>query len=417
MAFLQTIRAFTASAAQPLDQFHFERAPPPSIRSRWPQYSEDEIQAVSEVLRSGRVNSLYHGDCCRAFERAFANMCDMPFAISLANGTLALELALRALAIGPGDDVVVPSRSFIASASCVRSCGANPVFADVHPDSQNITAVTMASALTPRTKAVIVVHLAGWPCDMDALSMIAKAHGIKVIEDCAQAHGAMYKGRPVGSLGDAAAFSFCTDKIMSTGGEGGLLLLRDKAAWNRAWSYKDHGKDPDLAGAPSGTSFRWLHTSIGSNYRMTEMQAAIGLCQMTKLSRWLRDRRRNAALLNDILEGLPSVRITRPPREADHAYYKYYAFVRPARLKPDWCRDRIIGEIIAAGAPCSSGICPEIYREKAFAGTHSEPKTRLGNARSLGETSLMLPIDPTLDQTAIRSMGKIARAVLMEAAT
>ncbi len=386
------------------------------VRSRWPNYADDEIAAVVDVLKSGRVNALQHGENCRAFEQAFAAMCDMPHAISLANGTLALELALRALGIRPGDEVVVTPRSFVASASCVALVGAIPVFADVDPVSQNLTAASIAQVLTPRTKAVIAVHLAGWPCEMDEIMTLADAYGLKVIEDCAQAHGATYGGRPVGSFGDAAAFSFCTDKIISTGGEGGMLLLRDANAWSKAWSFKDHGKDRDVMLAPAtGNMFRWLHNSFGTNYRLTEMQAAIGLQQLKKLPRWLACRRRNAAALNEILSDLPILRLTTPHEDVGHAYYKYYAFLRPEHLRTDWTRDRVVAEVNDAGVPCFSGTCPEIYREGAFADTGLTPPMPLPIARWLGEHSLMLPVDQTIDEDAARTMANTVKAVLMAA--
>lgn len=387
---------------------------PARIQSRWPVYGEDEIEAVASVLRSGRVNALQHGDFCREFEAAFAELCDMPHAIALANGTLGLELALRALGIGPGDEVVVTSRSFIASASCVSNCGATPVFADVDPDTQNITADTVRAVMTQKTRAIIPVHLAGMPCEMDRLCELAREAGLKIIEDCAQAHGAAFRGRPVGSFGDASVFSFCTDKIISTGGEGGMLLLRDEDAWLRAWSYKDHGKDYRrfTEKAPSA-AFRWVHNSVGTNFRLTEMQAAIGLRQLQKLDAWLEARRQRAAILDDAVHGLKALRT--PPRgnHLGHANYKYYAFVAPERLKPDWSRDRILGELVEAGAPCQSGSCPEIYREQAFAnGRSADP---FPNARRLGETSILAPIDPTLTLAEIRQVGDILRSVVKRA--
>jgi dTDP-4-amino-4,6-dideoxygalactose transaminase len=402
---------FAAGALQPAP---VDAAVRIDMRSRWPVYDDDEVKAVAEVLRSGRVNSLHHGDRCRLFEERFARLCAMPFAISLANGTLALELALRALEIGAGDEVIVTCRSFVASASCVRVCGAVPVFADVDPVSQTVTAATLEAALTARTRAVILVHLAGWPCPMDEIMALARAKGLKVLEDCAQAHGATFDGAPVGSFGDAAAFSFCTDKIISTGGEGGMLLLRDRAVWSRAWSYKDHGKDWEEVAQPGeGTTFRWLHASIGSNYRMTEMQAAIGLCQMEKLGGRIAHRRASAALLNRTLAGLATLRLTLPPDKIGHVYYKYYAFVRLERLGSGWSRDRILKEAARLGVPCSAGICPEIYLEKAFAGDGMP--ARLPVARALGQTSLMLPIDHTLSPAAVQKMGLILKTILLEA--
>lgn len=385
------------------------------VRSRWPVHEEDEIAAVVDVLRSGRVNALHHGDRCRAFEKAFAAACEMPEGLSVSNGTIGLELALRSLGIGPGDEVVVPSRSFVASAGCVVACGATPVFADVDPVSQNVTADTIAPVLTSRTRAIIVVHLGGFPCAMDEIANLAEQAQIELIEDCAQAHGASYKNRPVGSFGDAAVFSFCTDKIMSTGGEGGMLLLRDREQWERAWSLSNHGKNFATATAPAGTSFRWVHDDFGSNYRMTEMQAAIGLRQLEKLPAWVGLRRRNAAILLDFLDGFPGLRTIHPAPECGHAYYAFYAFVFSEQLAPDWSRDRIIAEMNAAGVPCQSGSCPEIYREQSFRHRGYTPASPLPTAQSLGQTSLKLLVDHTLTEEDMHVTGEVLRRIVAEA--
>jgi dTDP-4-amino-4,6-dideoxygalactose transaminase len=386
------------------------------IRSAWPIYAEDEIAEVADILRSGRVNALHHGERCRAFEAAFAERCERTHAIAVANGTLALELALRALGIGPGDEVIVPARSFVASASCVVTVGATPIFADVDPNSQSVNASTIAAAFTPRTRAIVVVHLAGWPAPMDEIMTLADALGLAVVEDCAQAHGATWNGRPVGSFGDVAAFSFCTDKIISTGGEGGLLVIRDGEVWKRAWAFKDHGKSPPEEPAPPNNGrFRWLHESVGSNYRMTEMQAGIGLLQLGKLDRWVADRNRNATILNRHLAELPAIRTAQPPPSILHAYYKYYAFVRPDRLRQGWSRDRIVGTLIACGIPAGSGSCPEIYREAAFVGTPSAPLAPLRVSKMLGETSLMLPCDQTLGVADVERMARAVVSVMSKA--
>lgn len=393
-------------------------APPhePPVVSRWPVYTADEIDAVSAILRSGRVNGLHHGEQCAAFEQAFATLCDMPHAIALANGTLALELALRALGIGPGDEVIVPARSFVASASCVVVCGARPVFADVDPVTQGLSPATIEAAITDRTRAIIVVHLGGHPAAIADIAVLAQDRGLKLIEDCAQAHGATLDGRPVGGFGDAAAFSFCTDKIISTGGEGGMLLLRDEDAWLRAWSFKDHGKDRRMVErGQSGSEFRWLHQSVGSNYRLTEMQAAIGLHQFAKLPEWTARRRRNAGILLDALDGSPTLRLVHPPASVGHAYYKFYAFVRPQALGRGWSRARIVEAAIHAGIPCGTGSCPEIYRERAFIDAGIVPEQPLKIARELGRTSLMLPVDPTLDDAACQRMGRTLFEISMEA--
>ena len=389
------------------------RSLPP--QSRWPVYADDEVAAAVDILRTGRVNALHHGTQCRAFEAAYAQATGMPHAIAVANGTVALEIALRALGIGLGDEVVVTPRSFIASASCVIAVGATPVFADVDPVSQNLTAASVAAVIGPRTRAVLVVHLAGWPCEMDELAVLAHGTGLKIIEDCAQAHGASIGGRPVGSFGDAASFSFCTDKIISTGGEGGMLLFRDADVHAAAWSMKDHGKRPGGSGQ-AGPDFRWLHASFGSNLRMTELQAAIGLRQLLKLPDWVAARRRNAAILTRELSDLPALRLTVPDEHIGHAYYKYYAFVRPERLHRDWSRSRIAETALSEGIPCQSGICPEIYREQAFVAAGIGPAHPLPVAAELGRTSLMLPVDPTLSAADMAHIGSRLAAII-DAAT
>jgi dTDP-4-amino-4,6-dideoxygalactose transaminase len=381
----------------------------------WPVFDDEQIAVAAAVLRSGKVN-YWTGDEGRKFEAEFAEAVGCRYGIALANGTVALELALRCLDIGPGDEVVVTPRSFMASASCVVACGARPVFADVDRDSQNITAETIRAVLSPRTRAVIAVHLAGWPCDMAPITALCQERGLKLIEDCAQAHGATYRGRPVGSLGDVAAFSFCQDKIMTTAGEGGMLVTDDAALWSRAWAYKDHGKSFEAVyerAHPPG--FRWLHESFGTNWRMTELQAAVGRVQLRRLPAWLERRRRNAAILTERFEAIPALRVTRAPNHAGHACYKYYTFVRPERLARGWDRDRLVAAITARGVTCLTGSCSEIYREKAFALTDMVPARRLPVARELGETALMFLIDPTFGDADMRRTADVVEAVFAEA--
>ena len=388
----------------------------PKVRM-WPQFDADDIEAVETVLRSGNVN-YWTGEQGRLFEREFAEACGCEYGVAVANGTLALELALRVLGIGPGDEVVVTPRSFIASASSVSVCGARPVFADVDPVNQNLTAETIEEALSPRTKAIIAVHLAGWPCELEPILELARSRGISLIEDCAQAHGATYHGRPVGSFGDLAAFSFCQDKIITTGGEGGLLATNDRGLWQRAWAYKDHGKSYDAVHHrihPPG--FRWLHESFGSNWRLTEMQAAIGRVQLRKLSYWLERRRHNAAMLTQSFRCYPALRVTEPPAHVGHAYYKYYVFVRPERLKRGWDRDRIMAAIAAEGVPCFSGSCSEIYRELAFVRAGIGPNEALPVAQDLGNVSLVFPVHPTLRDQDMLKICRVVGTVLAEASS
>lgn len=380
----------------------------------WPHFSEDEIATVVSILRSGKIN-YWTGDQGRQFEAEFADYCGGKHAVAVANGTVALELALWALGIGPGDEVVVPSRTFVASATCVVMRGATPVFADVDPTSQTLTADSVAAVLTPRTRAIIAVHLAGWPCDMDSITELARKRALYVIEDCAQAHGAAYWGRRVGSLGDISAFSFCQDKIISTGGEGGMVVTNSKGLWEKVWQFKDHGRNYALSYASAGPAFRWIHDTFGTNCRLTEIQAAIGRVQLGRLEQQLRTRKRNAGILSACFQKIPGLRVTQPPTGIDHAYYKYYVFVQPEHLAEGWDRDRILTAIIGEGIPCNTGSCSEIYLEKAFP-EEWRPRQRLPVARDLGETSLMFMVHPTLREPDMLDIGG-AVAKVMSAAT
>jgi dTDP-4-amino-4,6-dideoxygalactose transaminase len=381
----------------------------------WPHYGEDEIDAVAAVLRSGKVN-YWTGEEARNFEHEYAAHVGTRHAVALANGTVALELALYAFDIGAGDEVITPSRTFIASAGAAVMRGATPVFADVDPVSQNLTLESIEKVVTPRTRAIVAVHLAGWPCEMDAIMRFANERGIKVIEDCAQAHGATYRGQPVGSFGHAAAFSFCQDKIITTGGEGGMLVTNDEQAWKKAWAYKDHGKSFDAVyNRQHPIGFRWVHESFGTNWRMSEMQAILGRLQLRKLAVWSERRRGNAAILTLMFSDIEGLRVTPPTTEIGHAYYKYYAFVEPEKLRADWNRDRIMQAINDEGVPCFSGSCSEIYLEKAFVNTSSRPGVRLETARRLGETSLMFLVHPTLGEEHMRRTVSAVQSVMRRA--
>lgn len=253
-----------------------------SINNTWPSYSDKDIEKISNILSSGKVN-YWTGKECKKFEEEFANFVGTKYAVALANGTLALELALKAIGIKPSDEVIVTSRTFLASVSSVIELGAKPVFADVDKNTQNLDIEEIQKRITNKTKAIMCVHLAGWPNEMDEILKISKEYNLKVIEDCAQAHGAIYKNKSVGSIGDIGCWSFCQDKIMTTAGEGGMVTTNNKKLWEYMWSYKDHGKSYKKMTKPvKGQGFRWVHDSFGSNYRMTEIQAAIGRNQIKK---------------------------------------------------------------------------------------------------------------------------------------
>ncbi|MEO7826854.1 MAG: DegT/DnrJ/EryC1/StrS family aminotransferase [Allosphingosinicella sp.] len=375
----------------------------------WPYYAEDEIEAVAAVLRSGRVNQWTGGEVF-AFQDSLARTFGGRHCIALANGSLALELPLRAFGIGPGDEVVVAPRTFVASATCVMLVGATPVFADIDPDSGNITAQSIEAVLTDRTKAVIPVHLGGWPCDMPAIMELAERRGLIVIEDCAQSHGAEIDGRPAGSFGHATALSFCQDKIISTGGEGGATLFKDEAAWDQAWSFKDHGKNRARAMAPPGPEFRWVHDSVGTNWRLTGPQAAIGLKQLETLEEWHSARTRNAAIWADALVGAPGLRVPLPGPRFRHAYYRLSLYLQPGA---EDAREEILRRAREAGLRLSVGSCSEVYREHAFEGL---PRPDLPNARAMTRSSLAVEVHPTLgpDRLQLRAekLAELIRSVL-----
>ncbi|MBC8072503.1 MAG: DegT/DnrJ/EryC1/StrS family aminotransferase, partial [Deltaproteobacteria bacterium] len=363
---------------------------------------------------SGRVN-YWTGDEGRAFERDFAAYHGVEHAIAVANGTLALELALLALDIGPGDEVIVPARTFIASASAAVARGAQVVCADVDRDSGNLTAETVAAAITPRTRAVIAVHLAGWPVDIDALRKVTAVHKIAIVEDCAQAHGAKLRGRPVGSMGDISAFSFCQDKIMTTAGEGGMVTTNVSRLYERMWAYKDHGKDlAQVMRTDHPPGFRWLHGSFGSNYRMTEVCSAIGRLQLGKLDAWIDRRRKNAMILRERLASIPALRMPWPGDDVEHAAYRFYAYLQPERLRDGWTRDRIAQTITAEGVPCMQGSCSEIYREAAFPEAW-RPAAPLPVAALLGRTALAMLVHPTLGDDDMLHAAETIAAVVRKA--
>jgi len=383
--------------------------------SPWPSFTQEESNKVSAVLLSNKVN-YWTGQEGRDFEKEFASFADCKYAVALGNGTLALDIALKAMHIGAGDEVITTSRTFLASASSIVTAGAKPVFADVDLNSQNITTESIEAVLTERTKAVIVVHLAGMPAEMDAIMALSEKHGFYVIEDCAQAHGAKYKGRSVGSIGHAGAWSFCQDKIMSTGGEGGMVTTNDETLWKTMWSYKDHGKSWDaIYNNEHPPGFRWLHDSFGTNWRMTEMQAAIGRIQLTRMKSWTESRQGYAKQLDDTASAFNLIRLVEVPEYCEHAEYKHYMFINPELLAEGWDRDRIVNEIVAAGVPCFQGSCSEVYLEKAFDGTGFRPDKRLVNAKELGETSLMFLVHPTLTPNEIAKTCSVLDNIIKQA--
>jgi dTDP-4-amino-4,6-dideoxygalactose transaminase len=366
--------------------------------SEWPCFTKEEGDSVRRILLSNNVN-YWTGQECRKFEKEFAKFSESRYAVALANGTVALDAALISLGISDEDEVIVTSRTYIASVTSIVNVGATPIFVDVDRSTQNITPDTIRTVITKKTKAIVCVHLAGWPCDMDEIMSIAIEYNLYVIEDCAQAHGAKYKDRSIGSIGHIGCWSFCQDKIITTGGEGGMVTTNDESLWRIIWEYKDHGKSYEAVyDRENPEGFRWLHESFGTNWRMTEMQAAIGRIQLKRMPDWHSQRLNNANRIWDAARRCQLLRVPDIPKHIDHAAYKCYVFVRGT----EELRDKMMKEINSKGVPCYSGSCSEVYLERAFDNTGLRPKERLPVAKELGETSLMFLVHPTLTNEEIQ---------------
>lgn len=380
--------------------------------SSWPEFTKEEANRVSQVLLSNKVN-YWTGNEVRKFEEEFADWSNSDYAVALANGTVALDLAFKALDIGAGDEVIVTSRTFIASVSSIINAGALPKFVDIDPDSQNINHKLIEAAITSNTKAIVCVHLAGWPCEMKEIMNIANNHNLYVVEDCAQSHGAKYFGKHLGSIGHIGCWSFCQDKIITTGGEGGMVTTNSETLWKKMWEYKDHGKSyKEVYAKNNQKGYRWLHASFGTNWRMTEMQAAIGRIQLKYMDSWHEKRLNNAKSIWNEAKNCKGLRVPRVPKYIEHAAYKCYVFVRLDLIKKDWSRERIIIEINKLGIPCFSGSCSEVYLEKAFEGLSCKPKERLKVAKELGETSLMFLVHPNLLKSELKKTCQTLKTVL-----
>ena len=334
----------------------------------WPVLGEEDVEAVAEVLRSGKLTQLT-GGAVTAFEEAFAAWHGVRHCVATNNGTTAIHTALAALDIGPGDEVIVPAHTFIASATPVLHQRATPVFADTDEQTYCISPESVAERITPRTKAIIAVHLNGHPAEMGALLALVEPRGIAVIEDAAQAHGAGWREigdqkseigwRKVGTIGRVGCFSFWEDKIMTTGGEGGAVITDDGALAERMRRIRHHGEGP-IAGERA-----YYHLELGYNYRMTSMQAATGLVQLRKLDSYIEERQRNAAYLSERLGEIDGVEAPFVAQYAVHSYYKYIA-----RLRPETEIDiaRFVPAVAAEGVPISRRYPTPLPQQPVFRG-------------------------------------------------
>ena len=347
----------------------------PAVKDKlppWPAFDEKAISAVVEVLRSGKVN-YWTGRKGREFEQRYAAWQGSQYGISVATGTAALHVGLTALGIGPGDEVIVPSYTFIASSFSIVQAGAIPRFADVNLDDHCLSVESAARLVNERTKAIMPVHLYGNVCDLDQINAFAKQHGLFVIEDNAEAFGGVYRGKKTGTLGDIAACSFCQNKTFTTGGEGGMVTTdNEDLAW-QARSFRDHGYDVKdrLNLLELEQKLSYIHNLVGWNYRMTEMQAAIGLAELERIDTWnLPNRRRNAHIIMDALTALPQVKFM--PIDTPERQNGFYVLAFSLAIENMSCD---IGEFVKAagaeGTPCWRVFWPQCHTERAFREHHA----------------------------------------------
>ncbi len=375
--------------------------------SSWPNFSPKELNAVSSVLKSRKVNYL-SGVYGKLFEKNFSIYHKLNYCLAVSNGSIAIELVLKSLSLKPKDEVIVTSKSFIASASSVVLTGSKPIFCDVNIDSQNIDINKILKVYSNKTKAIICVHLGGWPCEMDSIVKFCKEKKLFLIEDCSQAHGAQYKGKYVGSFGDYAAWSFCNDKIISTGGEGGMISTKNKKNYLKLWSLKDHGKNFYKIKNNNNFSFKYIHDSFGSNNRLTEMQSVLGIIQLDLLKQRLKIRNRNATLYRKKLSVIKSLIIPQHPKYMYNAYYRLYLRLNFSKIKKNWNKNKILSNLNKLGFKCSEGACSEIYREKAFLKNNLNPPKKLNNAKELSKSSFCVLVDHTISIKYINEQSEIA---------
>ena len=371
-----------------------------------PFYSNKSIQKIGPLLKSGKVN-YWSGNECKKFEQEFSNYLGNKYSLAVSNGSVALEMALKALSFNKRDKIIVSPRSFIMSASCTLSVGLKPVFADVD-DNGNLSIEGIKKVYSKNVRAIILVHLNGLSCDLDPIMKFAKKNKIFLIEDCSQAHGAIYKGKKVGTFGDISTWSFCQDKIISTGGEGGMISTNNKKLWLKCWSLKDHGKNYNSCFVKKHKiGFKWLHDNLGSNYRMTEMQALLGREQLKILDKQIKKRNIIANLyLNGLKDYYEKYNILKKPdfeyktsywmgskktrNKNTHAFYRLNLYINKDKIE----QLKLIEQFNKKKINCGIGSCPEIYREKIFKNLNFYPKKRLSNAKLLGEISIVFPINP-----------------------
>jgi len=364
-------------------------------KKNWPNFSKSLLLKINKILSNGVINYTT-GNLGITFEKKFSEFIGNKYSIVTCNGTVALEVAIKSLDLPRNSEIIVPARSFFASASCIVNTGNIPVFADVDLATQNILSTDIERKINKKTKAIICVHLAGLPCDMEKIVKLAKQHKLKIIEDCSQAHGAMIDNSNVGTFGDVATWSFCNDKIISTLGEGGMISTNYKKIYKFCKTYINHGTNINKK---KSNKFIYNKNSFGTNLRITEIQSIAGLDQLKNLKKVQKIRENiSKNFFKIIIKYKKFFNTFYTSKNVKSAWYRFYFFVKPNVKNFKKLRFKIIKDLNRMNVKCSTGSCPEIYLETAFKTLKNFKFKRLKNCKLLGETSIALEINHTLNR-------------------
>jgi dTDP-4-amino-4,6-dideoxygalactose transaminase len=381
----------------------------------WPYVSKQEHKIVSDVLKSNKLN-YWTGLQCKSFEKEFSSFFGKKYGVSVCNASVALDISLRSLNLPQGSEIIVTPRSYVSSASCVLNNNLKPIFADIDINSQNLSPKSIEKKINKKTKAIILVHLSGYPCEMDKIVKIAKKNKILIIEDCSQSHGAKYRNKFTGSFGDIAIWSFCNDKIMNTLGEGGMICVNNEKIYKKIWSLKDCGKNLDkiMNKASNKFDFKWVHDSQGTNLRMTEVQAAVGRYQLRQLNNSIKIRQRNASIIYRALKNSKIAIIPKIPTYISHSFYRCYVLLDKKKINNKWSKTKMIKYLNSSGIECNSGSCPEIYREGVFKKFNGRIKAR-NNARSINQSTISFKVHPTISLKNMKIKSKKINEIFSKA--
>ncbi len=361
----------------------------------WPNFNKNLIVKVGEILKTGKINYTT-GPYGKKFENEFSKFVGNKYSVAICNGTAALEVAIKSLRLPKNSEIIVPARSFFASAACIVNTGHTPIFADVDILTQNISLKDVKKKITKKTKAIICVHLGGMPCEMYGLRKIANQNKIKIIEDCSQAHGASIKNKQVGSFGDISTWSFCNDKIISTLGEGGMVSTNKKRLFEFCKRYINHGAS--LNNKINSEKFIYNKNYFGTNLRITEIQSLTGLEQLKDLIKVQKKREKMAKSYFDLISKYQNYfQCYYPSKQTKSAWYRFYFFIKKDVRFYKKLRFEIIKKLKQSKVKCFTGSCPEIYLEKSFKKLRNFKIVRLENCKILGETSIALEVNHTLN--------------------